>query len=77
MEEKIREENIRANELAAYEHNPESFTRVSMLYIKAVVNKTPVKAFVDSGAAMTIMSERYAAKCKYVSPMITPVMSVK
>lgn len=34
-----------------------------MLYIESVVNSTPIKAFVDSGAQMTIMTQACAEKC--------------
>jgi hypothetical protein len=37
-----------------------------MLYIDCEVNKTPLKAFVDSGAQMTIISLEAAQKCGYV-----------
>lgn len=47
----------------AYEYTPEIFTTVSMLYVNLEINGIPVKAFVDSGAQMTIMSTRLADKC--------------
>uniref|UniRef100_T1ISG3 Ubiquitin-like domain-containing protein n=1 Tax=Strigamia maritima TaxID=126957 RepID=T1ISG3_STRMM len=61
--EEIRLRNIETNMEAAMEHNPESFAQVVMLYINCKVNGHPVKAFIDSGAQTTIMSQSCAERC--------------
>ncbi|KAJ2842433.1 DNA damage-inducible protein 1 [Coemansia erecta] len=63
IEEMIRQENIMKNMETALELNPESFASVSMLFIDVVVNGTPVKALVDSGAQATVMSRSCAERC--------------
>merc|ERR1719414_2796791 len=59
----IEQKNIDANMEMAMENSPESFGSVIMLYINCVVNGHQVKAFVDSGAQATIMSQKAAERC--------------
>eukprot|EP00854_Cymbomonas_tetramitiformis_P006872 gene6872-8205_t len=61
--EMIAQKNIDENYESAFEHTPEAFGRVTMLYVDMVVNGVPLKAFVDSGAQSTIMSASCAEKC--------------
>jgi len=59
----IQQKNIDQNMELAMEASPESFGSVIMLYINCVVNGHQVKAFVDSGAQATIMSQAAAERC--------------
>merc|ERR1712200_105541 len=59
----IQQKNIDANMELAMEASPESFGSVIMLYINLKVNGHPIKAFVDSGAQATIMSQKAAERC--------------
>nr|CDS34149.1 protein ddi1 2 [Hymenolepis microstoma] len=63
IEELIHESNINREMEAAVENYPETFGQVSMLYVACEVNGHPVKAFVDSGAQITLMSLECARRC--------------
>mmetsp|Transcript_35383 Transcript_35383/g.92040 ORF Transcript_35383/g.92040 Transcript_35383/m.92040 type:complete len:383 (-) Transcript_35383:1623-2771(-) len=63
IEERIRQKNVEENMEAAMEHMPESFGSVVMLYVDCVLNKVPLKAFVDSGAQRTFISFDCAKRC--------------
>ena len=62
IEAAIRQQNIEQNLEAAYENMPEAFGRICMLYVNVQINGNPTKAFVDSGAQMTIMSQQMAER---------------
>lgn len=62
--EEERRRLIQKNYLDALELNPEAFCKVVMLYIDIKINNVEFKAFVDSGAQMTIMTETAARKAQ-------------
>jgi len=64
MEEDIRNANAQKNREYAFEHHPEAFASVDMLYIDCTVNKEPLIAMVDTGAQSSVMSLEFARKCR-------------
>ena len=71
LEEEIKRKNIEENYYASMEHTPESFFTVNMLYIPCKLNGHSLKAFVDSGAQMSICSKSCAEKCGLLRLMDT------
>jgi len=61
--ERIRQKNVDEQHRLAMEETPEAFASVVMLYVDMEVNGIPFKAFVDSGAQITVMSENMARRC--------------
>lgn len=59
IESLIHKQNIDSNMELAMEVAPESFARVFMLYINCEINGYKAKAFVDSGAQMTISNHLF------------------
>ncbi|KAJ1917193.1 DNA damage-inducible protein 1 [Tieghemiomyces parasiticus] len=63
IEQMIKQQAIEENFHAALEHTPEAFGSVTMLYVDCEINKTPAKAFVDSGAQVSILSAKFTREC--------------
>ena len=62
MMEAIRMQNVQQNMELAIDELPEAFGRIHMLYVNITINDYHIKAFVDSGAQSTIMSEACAER---------------
>lgn len=56
----IRQEQIDRNYQLAHDITPEAFTRINMLYVKMIVNGHELNAFIDTGAAVSIISPKVA-----------------
>lgn len=61
--ERVRLEAVNDAYSTAQEYFPEAFGNIYMLYVPLEINNFPIKAFVDSGAQMTIMSLQCAERC--------------
>ena len=57
------QKKIKQNYDQAHELIPESFFHIDMLYFLCEINGVPVKAFVDTGAQISIMSKSCATLC--------------
>ncbi|KAK3587322.1 hypothetical protein CHS0354_011305 [Potamilus streckersoni] len=64
LREQERLQKVEENMEVAVEFVPESLCPVSMMYVDCMVNSHQVKAFVDTGAQMTIMNRPCAIRCK-------------
>eukprot|EP01086_Lenisia_limosa_P000170 TRINITY_DN1031_c0_g1_i2.p1 TRINITY_DN1031_c0_g1~~TRINITY_DN1031_c0_g1_i2.p1 ORF type:complete len:398 (+),score=75.95 TRINITY_DN1031_c0_g1_i2:100-1293(+) len=58
--EKMQKENVMRSYEKAMEENPELFGEIVMLYVSATLNNKPLTVFVDTGAQMTIISQKIA-----------------
>jgi len=63
MELSEKDDQIIKNLEKAYNQIPESFIKVDMLYIPCQINGVDIKAFIDTGAQMSIMSQNIAVIC--------------
>lgn len=61
--QRARDEQLRM----AIEVNPEAFVHVPMLYVRCTLNNVALRAFVDTGAQMTVMTLDCAKKCNLAS----------
>eukprot|EP01026_Neomeris_dumetosa_P076471 TRINITY_DN8224_c0_g1_i1.p1 TRINITY_DN8224_c0_g1~~TRINITY_DN8224_c0_g1_i1.p1 ORF type:complete len:475 (-),score=64.28 TRINITY_DN8224_c0_g1_i1:242-1549(-) len=62
IEEHIQQEAVNESYNLAMEHHPELFFKTDMLYVRMHVNNVEIKAFVDTGAQMSIMTLQCAEK---------------
>lgn len=64
LEDVKKKEDIAQNLNYTMEYHPEAFGKVFMLYINCKINGVAVKAFIDSGAQMSIMNLTTSKLCK-------------
>lgn len=57
---------IEENMAHAYEHHPETMLHeaINMLYIKVYIEQSPVIAFIDTGAQMSILTMAAVRRCR-------------
>ncbi len=60
----LKYKKIEENYQLAHELIPESFFHVDMLYIKCSINEKEIKALVDTGAQISVMSKDCAERCE-------------
>lgn len=63
FEKALQQQALNENLANALEFHPEAFVPVDMLYVECEVNRHPLRAFVDTGAQKTIISEQVAKGC--------------
>ncbi|KAL0208850.1 hypothetical protein P9112_011437 [Eukaryota sp. TZLM1-RC] len=59
-----------------YEHHPESFIRVHMLYVRGFINDVELPLFLDTGAQQSVFSKKSAEECNIMQWLDTAFKGV-